>query len=168
MKLARSAYAVCNCCTASSSGAQVALVHSAGVANKTTSGFWPESSASAMLIECSAHAGVLLQMCEVSPLTSRSVGDAERGAGSSYPGALNFGRTSKLIRATRGASPVPGSSVTWTPHGPVSGNVAGVTQTPLLAPPTDRKSAVASARFSAEPDASTLKNSTPTVPPVTG
>ena len=64
-------------------GAHVALVHSAGVANSTTSGFWAGSRASAMLVECSAQAGVLLQMCEVSPFTSRVVGETERGAGSS-------------------------------------------------------------------------------------
>src|SRR5919204_1512586 len=115
MKLACSAYVERSCWTASSSGAHVALVHRAGVANNTTSGFCPGASASAMLTVCSEQGGELLQMCDVSPFTSRSVGEAERGAGSSYPGALNFGRTWKFMRATFGG-PSPESSVTCAPH----------------------------------------------------
>src|SRR5207245_6966904 len=98
MKLAFSEYAACSCCTASSSGAHVALVHSAGVANSNISGFCPGASASAMVIACIVHGGVLLQMCEVSPLTSRSVCDTDRTAGSSYPGVLNREPTCDLIR----------------------------------------------------------------------
>src|SRR5579862_4674940 len=111
MKLAWSAYAVCSCWTAWSSGAHVALVHSAGVANNTTRGLLAGWRASAMLIVCRSQGGELLQMCEVSPPTSLSVGDAERGAGSSYLVVLNLSITEKLMRATFGLLPPPGSSV---------------------------------------------------------
>ena len=43
------------------------------------------------------------------------------------------------MRATFGASPP--ARVTWAPHWPVSLNEAGATQTPLLSPPTERKTA---------------------------
>jgi hypothetical protein len=78
-----------------------------------------------------------------------------------------LGRTSKLKRATFGLEP-DGSSVTWAPHCPVSLNVAGATQTPLLAPPTLRKIAEVSARFSAVPFWLTLNSSIRTAPLVMG
>ena len=71
------------------------------------------------------------------------------------------------MRATFGA-PSPASSVTCAPHWPVSEKLAGVTQMPLLAPPTLRKTAAPSTRFSACPLDSSLKNSTLTLPVVIG
>src|SRR4051794_7512119 len=102
-----------------SSGAQVALVQNAGVANVMTVGLSPADSASSMLTACMVHGGLLVQRCDRSPPTSCTVSDFDRGAASPYPGALYFERTFTFMRAVSDCA-FGRLRVTWAPHGPAS------------------------------------------------